>query len=87
MMFACAATLCAASFSFLPARPGAPALALLLLVAGWGLAPANAQPVPDRPRIVDYRPIAAKALPRPGDICTLHPGSMRAKTQILPALP
>jgi len=84
MMFACSVPPCVASFR--PVHLCTLAIAVLL-VAGWGLAPASAQPAPDRPRIVDYRPIAAKALPRPGDICTLHPGSMHAKTQILPALP
>lgn len=84
MMFVCSVPPRVASLR--PVRLCTLAIAVLL-VAGWSLAPASAQPAPDRPRIVDYRPIAAKVLPRPGDICTLHPGSMHAKTQILPALP
>ena len=62
-------------------------VAVLLLLACWGTAPAVAQQLPDPPRIVDYRPIAAKALPQPGDICTLHPGSMHAKMRMIPARP
>lgn len=45
-----------------------------------------AQALPDRPQIVAYRPVVAKALPRPDEICTLHPGPPNAKTRVLPAV-
>lgn len=45
---------------------------------------AQAQAPAERPRIVDYRPMAAKSVPAPGDICTLHPGPARGKIRILP---
>jgi len=46
----------------------------VLLLAGLSGTTIRAQQAPDRPRITNVRPVAAKSMPRPGDICTLHPG-------------
>lgn len=58
-------------------------MALSVLLASAGGLPAAAQIPTERPHIVDFRPVAAKSLPGPGDICTLHPGPANARTRIL----
>jgi hypothetical protein len=55
----------------------------LIALMLWSAGPILAQVASDRPRIVSYRPVAAKSTPQPGDICTLHPGTFDAKTRIL----
>ncbi len=56
---------------------------LLLLCLGGPLS--HAQPFAERPRITNVRPVVAKSMPRPEDICTLYPGPSHAHPPVFKA--
>lgn len=59
----------------------------IFLLLCLGAPRSHAQPFAERPRITEVRPITAKAMPSPRDICTLYPGPSHARPPVLKSRP